>query len=250
MTSTTRSRGTVRAGDDAAEYMELLRRHRNESNLSYAYRTLEYNILMLKIPPRTLVQESRIAERLKMSKSPVHQAVALLRDHYLMDVKARSATHVSPINLDAVAQGCFLRSTIEPAVLDELVSSISQQSLELLKSNLDAQCKELAGDVDPYRYIHLDDRFHQIIYEADGKSMIWDIMKKVATNFDRIRYMAFVLGYESPSDKEHIRIYEILSGSSQASPEEMHDFVKGHMHHYETYLASMIHDYPDYFEIK
>lgn len=242
------TRATVRVGEDAADCMEPLERHKDETNLSYAYRTLSYNILMLKIPPAAFIQEARVAERLGMSKGPVHQAITLLRDYSLVDVKARSATHVSLISLDAVSQGFFLRSTVEPAIVNDLVGTISDRDLDLLRANLEQQRAVLAETTNPFGFIQLDDDFHRIIYQADRKDLIWGSIKKVTAHFDRIRYMGLTLGYEQPSEKEHIHIYEMLESSRRPSGRTVERYLKSHLSHYKGYLGTMVKDHPEYFE--
>lgn len=245
------ARATVRVGKDAAGLMQLLDRQESEGNAEYAYRVLSYNILMLNIPPAAFIQETRIGEKLGMSKGPVHQAIMLLRGNSLVDVKPRSATHVSLINLDAVSQGFFLRSAVEPAVFTELQKSHSQECIVRLAENVAAQRHALVKEnFDVFSFIHLDDEFHHIIYIADNKSLIWDSLKKVTSHFDRIRYMGLILGYEKAASSEHEYLLDLLSGKRDISVEDTKIFIVNHLKHYQSYLDQMVDDHPSYFRTK
>ncbi|AEB06671.1 transcriptional regulator, GntR family [Coriobacterium glomerans PW2] len=241
------SRAVVRVGVDAAERMQRLMRKKDESSIEYAYRTLEYNIMMLKIPPAAFIREAEIAQRLNMSKTPVHQAINLLRDQTLVDVKARSATHVSRVDLNALDQGFFLRATVEPAVIYHLMETGTPKELSRLQTNLDAQRTLLANQADPYGYIGLDDAFHRIIYQMAGKDLVWSSIKKVTAHFDRVRYMGLVFGYEAPNDNEHHDIFEILTGKTKTTEEQIRWTVSHHLSHYLSFFEQMKTDHPDFF---
>lgn len=245
------ARATIRVGKDAAGLMQILERQEDEGDTEYAYRVLSYNILMLNIPPAAFIQETRIGERLGMSKGPVHQAIMLLRENSLIDVKPRSATHVSLIDLDAVSQGFFLRSAVEPAVFAELQGSNNRKCIEHLAENVAAQRNALAAEnFDAFSFIHLDDEFHHIIYVADNKNLIWDSLKKVTSHFDRIRYMGLILGYEKAASSEHEYLLDLLSGRKDISDEDIRLFIVNHLKHYQSYLNQMVDDHPSYFKAK
>lgn len=241
------SRATIRVGTDAAESMELLQRMDGETGADYAYRTLEYNILMLNIPPGAWVRETPVAERLKLSKTPVHQAVGLLRDHMLVSVKSRSATHVSRVDLSALRQGYFLRSTVEPAIVSQVLCTMPTASLAELRQNLEGQRNVLSDTFNAFEFIRLDDEFHHIIYQAADKNLVWEAVRKITTHFDRVRYMGLICGYERPSIDDHMELYKMLAVGREVSQERISQFVSGHLSHYLTYFDKMMEDHPDYF---
>jgi DNA-binding GntR family transcriptional regulator len=241
------SRASVRIGIDASENMRLLPRKNNESGTDYAYRTLEYNILMLNIPPGAWIREKPIAERLNLSKTPVHQAVSLLRDHMLVDVKSRSATHVSRIDLNILRQGFFLRSTVEPVIVSQVIPSMSSTAIAMLRENLEGQQNLLSSNIDTFTFIRLDDEFHHIIYQAADKDLVWKAMRKVTAHFDRVRYMGLIYGYEQPSIHDHMELYKMLIVGRDVPQGEINKFILKHLSHYLAYFDKMIEDLPDYF---
>jgi DNA-binding GntR family transcriptional regulator len=241
------SRATIRTGTDAAEIMKLLPRKDGETGTSYAYRTLEYNILMLNVPPGTWVREEPIAERLGLSKTPVHQAVGLLRDHMLVSIKSRSATHVSRVDLSALRQGFFLRSTVEPVVISQVLCTMPTVYLAQLRQNLESQREALSTDVDVYEFIRLDDEFHHIIYRAADKDLVWNAVRKISTHFDRVRYMGLIRGYERPSVDDHVALYKMFTVGRKLPQEEISQFISNHLSHYLAYFDRMVEDSPDYF---
>lgn len=243
------SRATIRVGVDAAESMQLLPRRDNETGTAYAYRVLEYNILMLIIPPGAWVREAPIAEKLNLSKTPVHQAVGLLHDHMLIDVKSRSATHVSRVDLSILRQGFFLRSTVEPVVFSQVLQSIPAASLARLHQNLKEQHVLLDSDFNTAEFIRLDDEFHHIIYQAADKDLVWSAIRKTTTHFDRVRYMGLIYHYEQPSIDDHTELYKMLAVGQDVALETISSFTSKHLSHYLAYFGRMMDDHPDYFVV-
>jgi DNA-binding GntR family transcriptional regulator len=241
------SRAVIRTGVNAAEAMHIFPRQEKETGVAYAYRILEYNILMLIIPPGAWVRESCIAKRLGLSKTPVHQAVGLLHDHMLVDVKAQSATHVSYIDLNALRQGLFLRLTIEPAVILRVIGTMPTEDLTRLATNIKGQREAIANKPDPYKFIHLDDEFHHIIYQAANKELVWESIRKGTTHFDRVRYMGLIFGYEDPDISEHEELYKMLAIGHDISERTIRDFIAHHLYHYTAYFDRMTNSHSDYF---
>ena len=69
------------------------------------------------LEPGEALSEAEICEQLSVSRTPVHEALTMLKSEYLVDIVPQSGSYVSLISLKHIREGVFLRSTVEPCLL-------------------------------------------------------------------------------------------------------------------------------------
>ena len=158
--------------ESITDSLVVLPRIESETGSAYAYRVLEYNILMLHMTPGAWIRERLIADKLAVSRTPVHEAIGLLRDRRLVDVAPQSATHVSLISIDALRQGIFLRSVIEPIIISQLVGNVSDEFLQKLNKNIQVQKQLVESSADIYLYTQVTSEFWELLYTAVNKGYL------------------------------------------------------------------------------
>ena len=72
--------------------LQLIKREETENNREYVYRLLRYNIMCLRMIPGEIIRENDIAKMLKVSRTPVHEAVLMLKENYLVEVLPQSSS--------------------------------------------------------------------------------------------------------------------------------------------------------------
>ncbi len=72
----------------------------HENNREYVYRVLRDNIMTLKLLPGATVNEGELAELFHISRTPVHEAVLILKEESLIDVYPQSGSRISYIQID------------------------------------------------------------------------------------------------------------------------------------------------------
>jgi len=78
-----------------------------------AYAWLRQAILAGALPPGSPLSENEVASRLGVSRTPVREAIIRLEGEGLLVVRPQVGTTVAAIDLDAVADGQFLREAVE-----------------------------------------------------------------------------------------------------------------------------------------
>ena len=118
------------------EGLQRLERSAEENNREYVFRLLRYHIMTLKLPPGTVIKENEIARQLNLSRTPVHEAVLMLKEQYLMDVLPQSGSKVSLVDINIMREGYFLRKRIEPEIIRQLAGNTPPEILKRLHDNL------------------------------------------------------------------------------------------------------------------
>ena len=116
-------------------------------------------IMELNFLPGEIIRKHDICNTLGVSRSPVSEALAKLRNEGLVEVVPQSGTFVSKFSLQDIKEGAFLREAIELACIEILASNISEKQLIDLNRNLKLQ-KVLAETDDYQGFYQLDAEMH------------------------------------------------------------------------------------------
>lgn len=230
--------------------LTLLSRRPKENNREYVYRLLRYNIMTLVLVPGCSINEAEVAEQLGVSRTPVHEALTMLKNEYLVEILPQSGSFVTKISLRNIREGLFMRATMEPAIYRQLAGNIGEEYLDQMAANLEEASHIMLNDQDDSldRYLKLDDNFHKIAYLAAQKPILWSAVKTVCSHFQRIRYQESILIKIDMSHihHEHEQLYEylMLGGSCYFDLEKHYDM---HLSYFKTYFAQLLEMHPEYY---
>ena len=142
----------------------VLERLRGENNKDYSYRVIKEAIMSLELKPGQAISEIELADMLNISRTPIREVMAKLKEEYLVEVLPQVGTYVSKIKSQLIEEAAFMRFTLEKEVLKLACESFPQDKILDLKRNIALQ-EELHGQIGVEREFHkLDKNFHQIIY--------------------------------------------------------------------------------------
>lgn len=229
--------------------MKLLPRTDHESYKEYAYRILLYNIMEFELKPGDALDESRLAADLKISRMPVHEALAMLANENIVDIFPRKGSYVSKIYIGAVNEGIFLRSTVEPNILKVLIKNISPEYMTLLQENLRRQKSVISQPGNLTDFFRYDDEFHHLLYYAANKPLTQSTVETAVLPLNRIRYLFGSIkdvDLITPSYLDHEKILQALQLGT--SPDEnLDEFYLQHITRFQSCWPKLLENYSDYF---
>ena len=119
------------------------------------------------LAPGARLTQEQIAEQLSVSRSPVLQALRLLKkDGFVQDAPGRGV-QVTPLSVDAIAKVYQVRG-----VLDGLAARLAAVRDEGLDARLIADGRRVSRGNDVKAMIDADLAFHAAIYRASGNDLI------------------------------------------------------------------------------
>ena len=145
-------------------------------------------IMELNFLPGEIIRKHDICNALGVSRSPVSEALAKLRNEGLVEVVPQSGTFVSRFSLQDIKEGAFLREAIELACIEILASNISEKQLIDLNRNLKLQ-KVLAETDDYQGFYQLDAEMHSMIMDFTGYKNLAKVTKTGWVQVDRARQL-------------------------------------------------------------
>ena len=167
-------------------------------------------IMELNFLPGEIIRKHDICNTLGVSRSPVSEALAKLRNEGLVEVVPQSGTFVSRFSLQDIKEGAFLREAIELACIEILASNISEQQLIDLNRNLKLQ-KVLAESDDYQGFYQLDAKMHGMIMDFTGYKNLAKVTKTGWVQVDRARQLLLpVDGRLKKAFQEHRAVIKAL----------------------------------------
>ena len=189
----------------------VFERLRGENNKDFSYRVIKEAIMSLELKPGQAISEIELADMLNISRTPIREVMAKLKEEYLVEVLPQVGTYVSKIKSQLIEEAAFMRFTLEKEVLKLACESFPQDQILELKRNIALQ-EELLGQIGVEREFHkLDKKFHKIIYFGNKRENVWDSITRLSTHYNRIRLlseMAHSFDVVIDQHKEIVRIIE------------------------------------------
>ena len=121
--------------------MELLDRQPSENARSYALRVLLHNIITLELAPGSAVSENELSQILKLSRTPVREALIELSKMGLVDIQPQRGSYIAKIDYELVEESRFMRLVLENAVLALVCEGISPEHEEMLRANMEEETR-------------------------------------------------------------------------------------------------------------
>lgn len=175
--------------------LRITPQEKNENNREYAYRLLRTNIMTLQLPPGSPLNEEALSEQLKMSRTPIHEAITTLKGEWLIEVLPQRGTKVTLIDPALMKEGYYARIALESSVLKDSAGNLSNDQLQQLLLTLKKQEEASRNTLDQIdAFIRLDDELHRMMYFFGNRSHTWKATRSLVSHYDRARYLDALSG--------------------------------------------------------
>jgi DNA-binding GntR family transcriptional regulator len=225
--------------------IEALDRTSGGTTSDRVYLTLREAIVSTELKPGLKLSENELASELGVSRTPVREALAQLRDERLVAIVPQLGTFVTLISPRAVADAEFVREALECAAIVRAVSHVGPDALEELQWNLAAQEQACASGSE-HTFDRLDDDLHRRLCDASGHSIAWVLSRRANGHLDRVRRLSLPdAGYIGEMLAQHRKIVAAVADADAASAEAA---MRHHLRMVPSALPRLRQLHPDYFE--
>ncbi len=161
----------------------------NGSLVDQIYTLLRKRIVDLSLPPESALVEQEVASILKVSKTPVREAIIRLSREGLMQVVPKSGSYVTAVSLERYLEACFVRTQLEVGCARRLaIHGVGLADQVGLKALLTEQQTAMTQN-DDLLFVELDDALHKRLFELAGLSRTWEVMHFAKAELDRVRFI-------------------------------------------------------------
>ncbi len=151
-----------------------------------AYEFLRSRILSGALPPNSRLKEQELAAQLRISRTPVREALARLEIEGLVRRSPRRGAVVSPVELDEVDEIYEIRAALEALVARRACDRATGEELNEMEQALRAaqECRE-AGDADALlkNTVH----FHQLFNRSSRSPRLIALLRSLEDRLEPFR---------------------------------------------------------------
>ena len=149
------------------------------------YDYIKQEILGDKIPEDAILVETRLAEQMGVSRTPVREALHFLEKEGLLELLPRAGYRLRRIDWDEFEEIVQIRKIVEALAAGWAITRIKVEELEALKENvLQSEATIQQGDLSVFP--ELDAQFHEILARASGSKRLIDLIQLLRS--DMLRY--------------------------------------------------------------
>jgi GntR family transcriptional regulator, rspAB operon transcriptional repressor len=183
-------------------------------------------ILSGDIRPGEVIDEKLIAAQLKMSRTPVREAVKKLSDEHLVDVVAQSGTRASKIDRHEVEQAFLIRRALETESAAQAAARMNDHHADTLSDILLRHARAIERKKFA-EAIAQDDHFHRYIAEISDLPRLWKSVEISKAQLDRCRHLMLPRTGEGEATLEQHR--EIIRALNSKNAERARQAMAAHL---------------------
>jgi len=186
------------------------------------YEHLKSEILGGKIAPISKLNESLIASKYSVSRTPVREALKKLESEGLI-VRKDDGYYVLYLSKDQVVKLYEVRAVLEALAAEKAAEVRPQQKLAQLEEVM-AKILEIKDRADPATLAEYNGRFHDIIAEMSSNEYLVELLKDIRNRLKAARITLFTSAERREREiEEHMRVFELVKkGDREGAREEMY----------------------------
>ena len=210
-----------------------------------AYAILRESIVSAEVEPGRRLSENELADQLGISRTPVREALARLREDRLVAIVPQLGSFVTLISPGAIADAAFVREALECGAVRLTSERIGKTGLEDLHANIAAQ-ERAENDGDAGAFDVLDEAFHRTLCEQSGHDIAWSLSRRANGHLDRIRRLSLPeAGYMAQMLSEH---RSVVAAVADGDPDRAESELRHHLRMVLSSVPQIRAAHPEYFE--
>jgi GntR family transcriptional regulator, rspAB operon transcriptional repressor len=184
------------------------------------YQTIRQAIISCELPPGHEMREQILAEKYRVSRSPIRDALLRLEQENLVTVLPRQGYRVKPLDQGDLKDLFGLRLVIAPSC-----AAGAALANDTLTRELDQFRHRPAGEISAATLIDYDQAFHRMVADLAGNSRLAKIENNLIEEFERVMAIAFKaygVAMLSAVVDEHVMVIDAIQAHhSEAARQSM-----------------------------
>jgi DNA-binding GntR family transcriptional regulator len=202
-------------------------------------------IIRAELEPGRQISENELAAQLGVSRTPVREALARLRDDRLVEIVPQLGTFVSRISVAGVDDAQFLREALECSAIRLAAERAGRADVLALQGLLFRQ-EDARDEGDAARFFVLDDELHSTLCEMSGRPIAWAIVERANGHLNRVRRLSLAQPrYLAEMVAEHKLVVDAVRRNEPDAAEEA---LRHHLRMVLSDLPTIRAQHPEYFE--
>lgn len=158
--------------------------------------------------PGEKISDQEISKYFSVSRTPVREAIQMLADHRLVDIRPGRETRVSEVDIEQVAPDYRIMAELNALILEFAYPAIDGRILDELRE-IDAAFTAAAVTKDFRNASLLDGRFHNILTELADDHFLSEFTATLSDHIQRIENI-FYQNSDAVAFESHSEIIDAL----------------------------------------
>jgi len=186
------------------------------------YDIIKEMIVMREIKPDEKINEERLAERLRVSRTPIRETLCRLENEGIVKVIPRRGAFVMKQCKERVVEILYVREVLEGLLARIVAQDRDEKTLTKLRKSLERISSVPEEDGNLMKYTNADIEFHNSLLEACNNEMLQNMMGIVNSHLQVIRLRTVVIpGRARKTVEEHYRVLEAIEKGNANSAERL-----------------------------
>lgn len=187
------------------------------------YKTLENEIVLLKILPGEMISENSLCKRFNISRTPIRSVLQRLQQKGFVQIVPCRGTIVTTVNIQIASQWIYQRWAVESMVLKDFINCHTPEDIAWLHHlqkelrKIPERAKE-TGQFDLNEFLTMDFAAHQVWFRRTDKMYLWNQLTQPQPDYSRFIRLDVVRGRNVPDvlaeHEELIRLIEEKDGDA------------------------------------
>jgi DNA-binding GntR family transcriptional regulator len=185
-----------------------------------AYHLIKEKIITLELPPSSLINEQALMEEFDLGRTPIREALLRLAAEGLVDIVPRRGMFVANISITDLQKIFEVRVILEGFCARLAAQRITDEQIAHIEETLQDLEQMQSGDIEAL--MSIDERFHELLYQAADNEFMAEALDRLYTPSLRLWHLVLDrLSHVREAIEQHRGIAEALKAGDGARAEAL-----------------------------
>lgn len=186
---------------------------KRETHTDFAYNFLKRGIISGQIPSGTMISEVAIAKVLNMSRTPIREALKMLKAEDLVKIRVGVGTFVNTFTQKDIEDAYEVRKALEILSIQSAINNFSEKELDQLEKRFFSIQQRINEEsiISIDEFLEADWYLHNLIIQKSENRYVKSIMEKLGTILWRYQsFSVHLLSHTAKTVSEHLQIINFI----------------------------------------
>lgn len=194
-----------------------------KTSIDKIYRTLEDDLVTLRIAPGSMLSENALCQRFHVSRTPIRSVMQRLEQNGFVKIISHRGTIVTRINLEIVSELIYERVAVESAVFRDFIQICTPEKAERVRYSLSIM-QQMSG-MEHFKmtdFMRNDLSMHSIWFSFCNKEYLWKRFTQPNPDYSRFIRLDMIEGKNVPDVlKEHQQMMDMIDARQTEGIEDL-----------------------------
>jgi len=201
-----------------------------------AYQLLRHRIITLELPPLSAIDEQALMEDLQLGRTPIREALQRLAAEGLLISAPRRGMFVADIGITDLQKIFEMRMVLEGFCARLAAQRVTAEQLGQMQTVI-AELEQTQNG-DSKALMEIDERFHQLVYQAANNEFLADTLARLHAQSHRIWHLVLDrIGDVRGAMEQHIAITTALQ---EGDGERAEALLQGHVADFQREIKAVL----------